>query len=56
MASVPKVENERWDVAWRGFTPGSLQERVNVLEIDGLEVPGSVSGMRWLRCFQEATR
>ena len=32
MASIPKVENERWDVAWRGFAPGSWQSRVNVRE------------------------
>src|SRR5258705_3172267 len=32
MASIPKGENERWDVAWRGFAPGSWQSRVNVRE------------------------
>ena len=32
MASIPKVENERRDVAWRGFAPGSWQSRVNVRE------------------------
>ena len=32
MASIRKVENERWDVAWRGFAPGSWQSRVNVRE------------------------
>jgi len=32
MASIPKVDNERWDVAWRGFAPGSWQSRVNVRE------------------------
>ena len=32
MASIPKVKNERWDVAWRGFAPGSWQTRVNVRE------------------------
>ena len=32
MASIPKVANERWDVAWRGFAPGSWQSRVNVRE------------------------
>jgi formate C-acetyltransferase len=32
MASIPKVENERWDVAWRVFAPGSWQTRVNVRE------------------------
>src|SRR4029453_5284855 len=32
MASIPKVNNERWDVAWRGFAPGTWQTRVNVRE------------------------
>ena len=32
MASIPKIENERWDIAWRGFAPGSWQSRINVRE------------------------
>src|SRR4249920_3637687 len=32
MANIPKPARERWEVAWRGFAPGSWQNRVNVRE------------------------
>ena len=32
MATNPKLASERWDVAWRGFAPGTWQSRVNVRE------------------------
>src|SRR5262245_11890930 len=32
MATNPKLATEQWEVAWRGFTPGSWQHRVNVRE------------------------
>jgi formate C-acetyltransferase len=32
MATNPKLANERWEVAWRGFAPGTWQSRVNVRE------------------------
>jgi formate C-acetyltransferase len=32
MATNPKLASERWEVAWRGFAPGTWQSRVNVRE------------------------
>src|SRR5262245_12435421 len=32
MATNPKLATEQWEVAWRGFTPGSWQHRVNLRE------------------------
>src|SRR3954466_3949685 len=32
MAAILKPASERWEAAWRGFTPGAWQERVNVRE------------------------
>ncbi len=32
MSAILKPANEKWDVAWRGFAPGSWQSRVNVRE------------------------
>ena len=32
MAVNPDFAKERWDIAWRGFTPGGWQSRVNVRE------------------------
>jgi pyruvate-formate lyase len=32
MATNPKRASERWDVAWRGFAPGTWQSHVNVRE------------------------
>ena len=32
MAVNPSFASERWDIAWRGFTPGAWQSRVNVRE------------------------
>jgi formate C-acetyltransferase len=32
MSAILKPASERWDLAWRGFTPGTWQHRVNVRE------------------------
>src|SRR5262245_40294013 len=32
MATNPKLATEQWEVAWRGFTPGNWQNRVNLRE------------------------
>src|SRR5688500_1919233 len=32
MSAILKPASEKWDFAWRGFTPGSWQSRVNVRE------------------------
>jgi len=32
MSATPKPPSDRWDIAWRGFTPGTWQTRVNVRE------------------------
>ena len=32
MSALLKPASEKWDIAWRGFTPGSWQSRVNVRE------------------------
>ena len=32
MSAILKTANEKWDIAWRGFAPGTWQSRVNVRE------------------------
>src|SRR5215471_109332 len=32
MATKPKRSSDQWETAWRGFTPGAWQSRVNVRE------------------------
>ena len=72
MASIPKVESERWDDAWRGFAPGSWQSRVDVRDFiqrnytpyegDGAFLAGpdrahdAASGRRCGRCSPRSAR
>ena len=32
MSAILKPQSEQWEIAWRGFAPGTWQSRVNVRE------------------------
>jgi pyruvate-formate lyase len=33
MAAIPKIAKESWEIAWRGFAPGTWQSKVNVRDV-----------------------